>query len=184
MSLPSGPTRRATGGDRRPGSLSDGWVTVLAAIAMAIGLAGTIVPVLPGLTVVWAAALIYGLVVGFGVGGAAVMAALTALLIVSFGTGLLIPKRLADGADVGRWSQLIALVGAVVGFFVVPVVGLVLGALIGLFLAEYANHRTAPAAWAATVAVAKGFGLSALVDLALGVVMITLWGMWALTVLW
>ncbi|MDH3679667.1 MAG: DUF456 domain-containing protein [Acidimicrobiia bacterium] len=164
--------------------MSDGWATVLVAVVMVVGLAGTIVPVLPGLAVVWGATLVYGLLVGFDVVGASIVAVSSLLLLASAVTGFVIPKRSADGADVGRWSQLIALVAAIVGFFVVPVVGLVLGALIGLFLAEYANHRTAAAAWTATVAVAKGFGLSALVDLALGVVMITLWGAWALTVLW
>ncbi len=164
--------------------MSDGWMTVLVGIVMVVGLAGTVVPILPGLTVLWGAALAYGFVVGFGPVGITVMALITLLLVVSVVKSFLIPKKMAEGSDVSGWSQLIALVGAVIGFFVVPVVGIVVGALVGLMLSEYIHHRELGEAWEATKAVAKGFGLSALVDIALGVVMITLWAIWSLTVLW
>lgn len=163
--------------------MSNGWATAIAGFAMVVGVAGTVVPILPGLGVIWAASVGYGLAVGFGPVGLAVVALNTVMVAASFVAGVLVPRRMAVSRSVGGLSQLVAVVGAIVGFFVVPVVGIVLGALVGLFGAEYLRLRAVGPAWEATVAVAKGFGLRALIDLGLGLVMITLWGGWALTVL-
>ena len=54
----------------------------------------------------------------------------------------------------------------IVGFFVVPVIGLPLGFVLGIFLAELARTDGMPAAWASTVEALKATGLSVLVELA------------------
>jgi uncharacterized protein YqgC (DUF456 family) len=163
--------------------VSDVAATILVAVVMAVGLAGTLVPLLPGLTLIWVAALAYGVAVGFGPVGVGVMVLSSALVIAGVVKSVLVPKRVADGHDVARWSQLVAAVCAVIGFFVIPVIGVVVGALVGLLVAEYANHRALGPAWQATVVVAKGFGLSAVIELGLGLVMVGLWSVWATTVL-
>ncbi|MCP3987875.1 MAG: DUF456 domain-containing protein [Actinomycetia bacterium] len=162
--------------------MSDVEMTILVAVVMVVGLFGTVVPVLPGLALIWAAALVYGLVVGFGALGVGIMVMLSALVVVAVVKAIWVPKRMADGHDVSRWSQVAALVGAVVGFFVIPVVGVIVGALVGLLLAEYLNQGDWKQAWGATVAVAKGFGLSTLIDIGLAMAMIGLWSIWALAV--
>jgi uncharacterized protein YqgC (DUF456 family) len=163
--------------------MTDGEATLLVGVAMVVGLAGTIVPVLPGIALLWAAGLAYGLIVGFGQVGIGVMVAFTLIVGISVAKSVLLPRRMASGNDVSIWSQLVAVVGAVVGFFVIPIVGIVLGALVGLFLAEWIKHRELGPAWVGTKAVAKAFGLSALIDVGLGLVMFALWSGWALTVL-
>jgi uncharacterized protein YqgC (DUF456 family) len=163
--------------------MSDGEATVLAGLAMVVGLAGTVVPVLPGLVVIWSAGLVYGLLVGFGPVGIGVMIIFTGIIGLSVAKSFILPRRMAEGSDVSVWSQLTAVAGAIIGFFVVPVVGVVLGALVGLFFAELVKHQRIEPAWAGTKAVAKAFGLSALVDLGLGLVMFALWAGWALTLL-
>ena len=162
--------------------MSDVGMTILVAVVMVIGFMGTVIPVLPGLALIWAAALVYGFVVGFGALGVVVMVVLSALVVVGFVMSFLVPKRMADGHDVSRWSQLVAAVGAIIGFFVIPVVGVIVGALIGLLIAEYLNQGDWKQAWGATVVVAKGFGLSALIDMGLATIMIALWSIWALAV--
>ncbi len=163
--------------------MTDGEATVLVGLAMVVGLAGTVVPVLPGLTVLWVAGLVYGLLVGFGPVGFAVMAVFTVIVAASVIKSILLPRRMAEGHDVSTWSQLVAVAGGAVGFFVLPVVGLVVGALLGLFLAEWVKLRRIGPAWDGTVAVAKAFGLGALVDVGLGLVMFALWVGWVITVL-
>ena len=59
--------------------MSDVAWTVLAAVLMVLGLGGVVIPVLPGLALIWAVALGYGLIVGFGTIGTATMILLTAL---------------------------------------------------------------------------------------------------------
>jgi len=65
-----------------------------------------------------------------------------------------------------------------VGFFVVPVVGLPLGTVVGLFAAEAYRTRALDAAWRSTLATLKGFGVSTLVQLAAGLTMAVVWVAW------
>ncbi|MEM8922972.1 MAG: DUF456 domain-containing protein [Actinomycetota bacterium] len=163
--------------------LSDGQITFAIAAVMVAGLLGTVVPVIPGLVVIWAGSIVYGMVVGFGTVGWFTVGVLTVLLATSFALSVLVPRTMAEGEGVSRWSQLLAVVCAVVGFFLIPVVGVIIGALVGLFVGEFARHREAGAAWGATVAVAKGFGISTLIDIGLGLTMVAVWAYWAFTVL-
>ncbi len=158
------------------------WTVVVGAV-MVVGLGGVVLPVVPGLAMMGAAALVYGFAVGWTTVGVAVMVLLGLLVAVSLITGVMVPRRAAATSGASGWSQVAALVGAVVGFFVIPVFGLIVGALIGLLAVEYLRTDDWGAAWAATVATARGFGVSILIDLGLGMVMIVAWSVWALTVL-
>ncbi len=162
--------------------MSDGGATALIAVAMVVGAAGTVVPIVPGVWIIWVAALAYGFLVGFGSVGLLVVAGMTGLLAVSVVSGVLIPRHLAQEANVSGWSQLVAVVGAVIGFFTIPLVGIIVGALIAVFIAEFVHHREVEAAWRATVAVAKGFGIATLVEIAVAVLMVALWSLWAASV--
>lgn len=158
-----------------------GW-TILVAVAMAIGLAGVVVPILPGLLVVWAAALVYGFAVGFGVLGWITMIVMTVGVVASLVTSVVIPKAAASEFGASGQSQVLGLVFGIVGFFVIPVIGLFVGALFGVFIGEYLRLDEGEAAWRATKAVARGFGKSVLIDIVLGVAMVLVWGLWATTV--
>lgn len=159
-----------------------GW-TILAALAMAIGLAGVVVPVLPGILVIWAAALAYGFAVGFGVLGWTIMVIMTVGVAASVVTSVVVPKAAAAEFGASGKSQLIGLVFGVIGFFVIPVIGLFVGALLGVFVGEYLRLDDGEAAWRATKAVARGFGKSVFIDIGLGAVMVTMWALWAVTVI-
>jgi uncharacterized protein YqgC (DUF456 family) len=163
--------------------MSDTVWTILAAIVMVIGLGGVLIPVLPGLALMWLAALLYGFQVGFGSAGIAAMAALTVLLAVSIATGLILPKRSAQESGAAPWSVWVALVGAIIGFFAIPVVGAIIGALIGMFLAERVDKGDWVEARMSTIGMAKGFGVNTLVQFGIGVIMLTAWSLWAATVL-
>lgn len=160
-----------------------GW-TIVAAVIMVVGLCGVVIPILPGLALIWVTALVYGFIVGFGAGGIAVMVALTALLAASMIKSVLVPRRAAQGAGASGWSQFGGLAGAVLGFFLIPVVGVIVGALAGVLLVEVSLKGDWGEAWTATLATAKGFGISALIDLVLGLIMIGTWSAWAVTVVW
>jgi uncharacterized protein YqgC (DUF456 family) len=158
--------------------VSDGAVVFLVALAMAVGIAGTVLPVLPGLLLVWAAALVYGLAAGFGAIGWAAFALITAVALAGTAAGVVLPHRAAGASGASRWSVWFAFGVGVVGFFVVPVVGLPLGTVVGLLAAELVRTKEAGAAWRSTVATLKGFGLSTLVQLAAGLTMAVVWVAW------
>ena len=62
----------------------------------------------------------------------------------------------------------------VVGFFVVPVVGLFLGFVLGVYLAEYRRVGRA-SAWPSTRHALKAVGLSILIELVAGVAATLVW---------
>jgi uncharacterized protein len=156
----------------------DTGAVVLAGLAMAVGLVGTVVPVLPGLGLVWLGALLYGLLAGFGTVGWLAMAAVTVLASVGTVAGVALPKRRAGAAGAARASLWLGAVAAVVGFFVVPVVGLPLGGALGILVGEWARTGDGRAARRATWATLVGFGLAAVVQLACGLAMIGAWLGW------
>ena len=158
------------------------WTTVIG-IVLVLGLCGVVVPVLPGLALMWAGALVYGFLVGWSGMGIGIMVALSLLVVTSLVAGFLVPRRAAAYSGASGLAQLGGLVGAIIGFFVIPVVGVIVGALVGLLVVEYLRNDDWGLAWTATKGTARGFGVAILIDLGLGTTMLMLWAIWALTVL-
>ena len=152
----------------------------LVAVAIAVGVAGTIVPLVPGLGLVAAAALAYGVIEGFGAVGTVAFVVILALGVAGTAAGVVLPHRAAGRAGAPRSSLLLGAVGAVIGFFAVPVVGLPLGGVAGIYLGERLRTGDGATAWVATRATLKGFGVAALVQLAAGLAMAAVWVVWVL----
>jgi len=157
---------------------ADPLLIVLVAVVMVIGVAGTMLPILPGLPVIWAAALAYGLVTGFGTGGWVAMALITLLVAAGTAAGFYLPQRSAASIGVLWWGQLIALGLAVAGFFTVPVVGAPLGFAIGIFLTTLGREHHLPTALRATWSTLKTMLLTSGVQFATGLTMMAVWVAW------
>lgn len=155
-----------------------GFGVALVGAVMALGLVGTVVPVMPGLAVVWGAGLVYGLLAGFGSVGAVAFAVMTLLAVIGTIATYALPHRGGTARGAPRSSMLAGVAGAIVGAVVIPVLGLPIGAVIGVWLAETARLGDARAAWQVTVGVILGFGLGMLVEFSLGVAMIGCWVAW------
>lgn len=155
-------------------------LAILVAVAMAVGVVGTVVPVVPGLALVWAAALVYGIVDGFGTVGIVAMVVITAIGAAGVAAGFAIPKRAAGASGAASSSVWLGALLAVVGFFVVPIVGVPLGGALGIFAGEWRRTSDAAVAWRATRATLTGFGLAALAQLGAGLAMAGTWLVWLL----
>lgn len=86
------------------------------AAAMVIGLIGTVVPVMPGLLLIWGAGLVYGVLAGFGGVGIAAFAVMTILLGLGLATGYVLPKRAGVRSGAPKSSIRLGVLGAVIGF--------------------------------------------------------------------
>lgn len=142
---------------------------------MVVGLVGIIVPVLPGLALVWGGTLLWALLED-GQGRWAVLAVTSLLLVVGTVVKYLLPARSAAARGAPLSSLVLASLGAVAGFFVVPVIGLVLGGLGVLLLAERARLDSWAEAWASTRAALVAVGVGVLVELLAGLLMVAAWG--------
>ncbi len=156
------------------------WLEILTGAAMLLGLVGTVVPVWPGLGVVWLAGLVYGLVGGFGTVGAVAFGVMTVLAVLGTTATIVMPVR--SGARRGAQLPTLAAAaaGGIVGAIVLPALGLPIGALAGVWVAELARVDDAAQAWRNTIAVLRGLGLGILVELGVGTIMLATWLVWAI----
>jgi uncharacterized protein YqgC (DUF456 family) len=147
--------------------------TVLAAVLIVVGIVGVLVPVLPGLLLVLAGIAVWAVprndAVGWTVLGLAV-------LVVAAGTVVkyLLPGRRLREAGVPMRTMAFGGVLGFVGFFVIPVVGVFLGFVLGVYLAERARLG-ASRAGAATRQALSAVGWSILIELATGLLAAAVW---------
>ena len=153
-------------------------VAGLAGLAILIGVLGVLIPVIPGLVLCWLGVVLWALL--GEAGGERWVVLLLATVIALAGTVVkyLWPgKRLKD-TGVPTSSMAAGGVLGLIGFFAVPVVGLVLGFVLGIWLAE--RLRLGPGqAWPSTRGALGAVGLSLLVEFAaaLGVAVVWVFGL-------
>jgi uncharacterized protein len=149
-------------------------VTVLVGIAIVVGLVGIVVPVLPGLLLIWGAIAVWA-VAESSTAGWVLLVIATLLVALSQVVKYLVPgQRLRDAGVPTRSIVAGGLLG-ILGFFVVPVVGLFVGFVGGVYLAELARLRRHDAAWPSTVHALKAAGLSILIELLTGLLLALGW---------
>ena len=137
---------------------------VLVGLAIATGIVGVVVPVLPGALLAWAAIAVWALAVG----GATAWAVLGVATLAIGGAQIvkvLVPGRRLRDAGVHRRSIVAGVVLAVVGFFVIPVVGFFVGFPLGVYLEERRRLGRHAAAWDSTREALRAMGLSILIEL-------------------
>lgn len=146
---------------------------------MLVGLFGLIIPIFPGNVVMWLAALVYGLVFGFGRLGGILFAVITLLMFAAVlaDNFLMGAKAREKGASWG--SIILALVAGIVGTIIVPPIGGLIAAPLVLYGMELNRLGDSDKAIKVVKALLIGWGLAFLVRFGIGVVMFALWGIWA-----
>ena len=147
---------------------------ILVAVAIAVGLVGVLVPLLPGTLLVYAAIAVWAFVEQNTVGWV-VLGVVTAILAATMAIKYLWPVKRMRAADVSPATLAAGAVAGVIGFFVIPVLGLRIGFVLGVYLAELAHRRDQRRAWASTVHAVKGAALSVGVELAGGLLATAAW---------
>ena len=137
---------------------------VLVALAIAVGLAGILLPLVPGTLLVFGAIAVWA-VLEHNVTSWVTLGVVAAVLAVSMIVKYLWPMRRMRAADVSTWSLVAGAALGVVGFFVIPVLGLVIGFVLGVYLAELAHRGSQRAAWTSTGHAIKGVALAVGVEL-------------------
>jgi len=149
-------------------------------IAMLAGWVGLVIPIYPGLTIIWLTALIYAIIDGF---------TFPAWLFLVLITILMIAGNLADNFFISAkarqsgasWLSIaIGYMVGIIGTLVFPLVGGLLGSILGVLAVEFLRKKDWKIAWVTTRAMAFGFGWTILVRIALGAIMILLWFGWIL----
>jgi uncharacterized protein YqgC (DUF456 family) len=137
---------------------------VIVGLAIATGIVGVVVPVLPGALLAWAAIAVWALAVG-GATAWAVLGVATLAIGGAQAVKVLVPGRRLRDAGVPRRSIVAGVLVAAVGFFVIPVVGFFIGFPLGVYLEERRRLGRHGAAWDSTLAALRAMGLSILIEL-------------------
>ena len=155
-------------------------VTVLAAVVMLLGLAGVVLPALPGLALIWLAALGYGLLAGWGASGPWLFGLITLLGLAGLGSELWVTSAGARVAGASGWSVLAGIVLGLIGLVFFSPIGAVIGLTLGILGGEYLRLKDWRKALSAAGGTLAGCGVSYGVKLLLGMVMIGAWVAWVL----
>ncbi|WP_410792177.1 DUF456 domain-containing protein [Kribbella sp. C-35] len=139
-------------------------VTVLVGIAIFVGIVGIVVPILPGAILSLAAILVWALVERSAIGWV-VFAIAVVLIGASQVVKYVVPERRLREAGVPRRSMVFGILLGIVGFFVIPVVGMFVGFPIGVYLSELQRQRDNAAAWTSTKHALRQTGVSILIEL-------------------
>jgi uncharacterized protein len=137
---------------------------IVVGLAIATGIIGIVVPVLPGALLAWAAIAAWAIAVG-GVTAWAVLGVATLAIGGAQVVKVLVPGRRLRDAGIPRRSIVAGLVLAAAGFFLVPVVGFFIGFPFGVYLEERRRLGGHDAAWDSTRHALRAMGLSILIEL-------------------
>jgi uncharacterized protein YqgC (DUF456 family) len=149
-------------------------VQLLVGLAILIGLVGIVIPVLPGSILIGLAVLVWAVLTGTQ--AAWLVFAICAVLLAAGATiTWILTARHTRAAGVPQRSLVIAGLAGIIGFFVVPVIGLLLFFPAGLFLAEYLRLQDRALAWRSTLVALKATGLGILSELGLALVAAAVW---------
>jgi len=113
--------------------------------------------------------------------GWVVLAVATVLAATGFLLQYLVPGRRLRTAGVSTSTILVAAAVAVVGFFVVPVVGAFLGFALGIYLMERIRLGAHPPAWRSTRAALTAIALSVGIELVTALAIASTWVVAVLT---
>jgi len=144
--------------------VNEALLDLLVVAALAVAAVGILIPVLPGTFLALGALLVWAIATGGAIawGAFGVMA-----VVIGVGQVLkyLLPHKSLTAAGVPGRSILIGGVAAIFGFFLIPVVGLIVGFIGGLYVAEHVRLRDWTLAKESTWAAMKATGFSILIEL-------------------
>jgi uncharacterized protein YqgC (DUF456 family) len=146
---------------------------VLLGLLIAVGVVGVLLPVLPGTALVALAVVVWA--IDGGAAGFWVFAGLAlGLLVLGTVVKYAVPGRRLKQSGIPARTQLIGALVGIIGFFVIPVIGVLIGFVVGIYLAERARLG-ASAAWPSTKQAMRAVGLSILIELAAAVLAALTW---------
>ena len=145
---------------------------------MLVGLIGLLLPIFPGMLVMWLGALGYGVVAGFTPLGIALFVLITILAVAGSLTDNVLMGVGARKGGASCFTVIVALIAGIVGTILLPPFGGIVGALLAIFLLELIRLRDIRKALVAMLGLTTGWGLSFVIRFFIGIVMMVLWWLW------
>ncbi len=131
---------------------------------MIVGIIGSVVPAIPGASLILVAIIIWGFIKGSFAAISVPIIVTGVVLLLSIGVDLLAGYLGAKKAGASQWGQIGAMVGLVLGFlgllpalpFGGPLLGMLIGPLLGAIVGEYLYRRDFGVAFKAGIGIVVG----------------------------
>lgn len=153
-----------------------GWVLVI--VLFAVGMAGTVYPVLPGALAVYAAFFVYGFFFGWSEFGFWFWTIQTLIVVVIFAADYAVSALGVTKFGGTRASVIGSTIGMIVGPFVIPAFGLVIGPFLGAVIGEMLTGQKFRPSVMAGVGAVVGLFSSMVVKIILQLIMIVVFIIW------
>jgi uncharacterized protein YqgC (DUF456 family) len=155
-------------------------VTVLCGLAILVGVAGTVIPVLPGSFLIGLSLLAWAIWGGEGVTGWVVFGVGMVFVLAGMAASAVLAGRKLKQHRIPNRSVALGIVLGIVGMLVIPVVGLFVGFAAGLLLSEVQRTRNVGTALTTSWAALKATGLGILAEFGLACLAASTWliGVW------
>jgi uncharacterized protein len=154
--------------------LPEGTSVWVPAILILVGIVGIVIPVIPGLLLAVLGVLLWA----YETGGATAwtfFGACLAIYLAGVAIQFLVPGKRLRQQGVKTSTLLLAVVLGIIGMFVIPIVGFVLGFVLGIFLVEQGRSRDRAQAWARTRHAVRAVLTSMGIELCAGLLIAVTW---------
>jgi uncharacterized protein len=147
----------------------------LAVAFILVGILGIIVPILPGMLLVWFTVIVYAWRTGFETIGWPTLTFITLVALITGLSNIWLPLLGAKKVGAAKRALLLGIVGAILGTFIIPIplLGTVIGYALGVFLGEYLKQRNVRLALRAGLGGVAGWGISTVVEISGALIILT-----------
>lgn len=155
-------------------------VTILCGLAIVVGVAGTVIPVLPGSFLIGLSLLAWAIWGGEGTIGWVVFGIGMIFVLAGMAASAVLAGRKLKQHRIPNRSVAAGIVLGIAGMFLIPVVGLFVGFAAGLLLSELHRTRNLGTALTTSWAALKATGLGILAEFGLACLAASTWviGVW------
>ncbi len=153
-------------------------VQIVVLAVMLLGLFSLLIVIIPGLTIIWLAALVYGLLAGFDLTSGLIFLVITLLMIFGNVVDQLLMGARAKKSGASWTGVVVSMLAALVFSILFPPFGGLVAALIALFTIETVRLKNWRQAGESTKEMAIGCASAVVARFGIGLVMIGLWALW------
>lgn len=160
--------------------LLDAFVFGFAVVFLIIGLVGIIVPILPGIVLIWLTVLAYAIVERFEAIDPITFFVISLIALISGTSDLWMTFLGAKTSGASVRAMVLGFLGGILGFFLlgsfIPIIGSLVGGIfgysIGVLIGQYHKYRDWNLAFKASVGGVVGWGVATIIQVVAGIIII------------
>lgn len=146
-------------------------IIIFCFVLILIGLAGIILPMLPGLVFIWLGIFIYAFKTGFQAISLTTVLIFLGITLLFLAVDFIAPLFGAKKYKASRFGITGAFLGAILGIFSLGPVGIIVGPFLGAFIGEIMSGRKRDQAFSSALGAMLGFLFGTLLKIIFGLVM-------------